>query len=107
MLSDRNRRPTEARTSGSSSMTKTVEFASGITATRIKGSLKEAFVSVRRFGPAVVLVPIPGPEQPYSSPHARRRSKFTLSLCAPIVLDGIFGAQFRHFAPEINQSLRG
>src|SRR5262249_48573062 len=36
MPSDRNRRPIEARTLGSSSMTKTVEFASGIAATRIK-----------------------------------------------------------------------
>src|SRR5215470_18364977 len=36
MPSDRNRRPIEARTLGSSSMTKTVEFASGIAVTRMK-----------------------------------------------------------------------
>src|SRR5262249_44863308 len=34
MPSDRNRRPIEVRTSGSSSMTKTVELASGIGATQ-------------------------------------------------------------------------
>ena len=52
-----------------------------------------------------VLVPISVPEQPHSPPEDTYG--VDQSLRALIGLDGIFGAQFRHFAPEISQSLRG
>src|SRR6516165_12021233 len=67
MPSDSNRSPTEARRSGSSSMTNTVEFASDIAATRIKGSRKCA---LSRFtGLGGVVVPIHEPEQPHPPPE--------------------------------------
>src|SRR6516225_7467610 len=64
MPTDRNRRPTEARTSGSSSMTNTVAFASDIAAAGIKGSGNQALSRFAVWPSLAVLVPIPGPEQP-------------------------------------------
>src|SRR5262245_58468595 len=53
MPSDRNRRPIEARTFGSSSMTRTVESASGIAAARIGGY--ELLPRFAGLGPAVLI----------------------------------------------------
>src|SRR5262249_29848034 len=106
MPSDRNRRPTEARTFGSSSMTKTVEFAADIAATQIKGSWKMNLCLGSQVWPRrAVVVPISGPEQPpfLSRGHAASIKVYTNRWW----FDGIFGAQLRHFAPEISQSLRG
>src|SRR5262249_46543269 len=60
MPSDRNRRPTEARTSGSSSMTKTVEFAADIAATRIKGSREMSLCFGSQVWPGPAVLGIPG-----------------------------------------------
>src|SRR5580692_2178724 len=64
MPSDRSRRPTDARRSGSSSTTKTVEFASAITTTR---DLKIGGMNFIQLASSVRaannLVPSRGPEQ--------------------------------------------
>src|SRR6266699_671589 len=72
MPTDRNRRPTEARRSGSSSMTRTADFASGIAATQIKGTEMGLCPGSQVWARACNLVSIPEPEQPHSSPEDTR-----------------------------------
>src|SRR5262245_15437349 len=79
MPSYRNRRPTEARRSGSSSMTNTVDFASDIAAILIEGSRTSLDLGSQGWLDHAVLIPIVDTEQPRTRRigHARGKPKFT------------------------------
>src|SRR5215831_18080700 len=103
MPSDRSRRPTDARRSGSSSMTNTVEVASDIAATR-KRSRKSACI-FGLAGPAdrAFLIPILEPEQPLFLKDARRehQSLCALTQLAPLRRSGRFSAEVRSLVGPI------
>src|SRR5215216_5896664 len=72
---DRNSRSSELRSSTSSSMIKTVGFASGIAATHDQRIMETSLCLGRKFGVTVHfvnLIPICGHEQPRSPPQDTR-----------------------------------
>src|SRR5882672_12276854 len=76
MPSERNSRPTDARRSGSSSMTSTVEVGSDIAATR-KNRENRPVSWLQAWPDRAFLVPILEPGQPFFSEDARGTPKFT------------------------------
>src|SRR5262249_19766361 len=99
MRSDRNRRPTEARTLGSSSMTKTVGLASDIAAYSDERITEMSLCIGSQVWPGhAVLVPIRESEQSLSSPeHTRGIDE---SLLAQTQRCGLSGARPAQVSPR-------